>query len=150
MPETEPKAAPKVASIEKHRRAKASTALREQMDPVEDAIAAYQRGEFVIIVDDENRENEGDLCIAAEFATPENIAFMLRYTSGVICVPLTGERLDRLRIPMMVQQQPGDVRHRLHRLRRRARGSLHRHLGRRPRALPSTCSATRTPRRTTS
>ena len=103
MPETEPKAAPKVASIEKHRRAKASTVLREQMDPVEDAITAYQRGEFVIIVDDESRENEGDLCIAAEFATPENIAWLLRYSSGVICVPLTGERLDRLNIPMMVQ-----------------------------------------------
>ena len=103
MPETEPKAAPKVASIEKHRRAKASTASLEQLDPVEDAIQDYRAGRFVIVVDDESRENEGDLCIAAEFATAENIAFMLRYTSGVICVPLTGERLDRLHIPMMVQ-----------------------------------------------
>ena len=103
MPETEPKAAPKVASIEKHRRAKASTASREQLDPVEEAIQDYRPGRFVIVVDDESRENEGDLCIAAEFATSENIAFMLRYTSGVICVPLTGERLDRLNIPMMVQ-----------------------------------------------
>ena len=103
MPETEPKAGPKVASIEKHRRAKASTASREQLDPVEDAIQDYRAGRFVIVVDDESRENEGDLCLPAEFATPENIAFMLRYTSGVICVPLTGERLDRLNIPMMVQ-----------------------------------------------
>jgi 3,4-dihydroxy 2-butanone 4-phosphate synthase / GTP cyclohydrolase II len=103
MPETEPTVAPKVASIEKHRRAKASTASQEQLDPVEDAIQDYRAGRFVIVVDDESRENEGDLCLAAEFATSENIAFMLRYTSGVICVPLTGERLDRLNIPMMVQ-----------------------------------------------
>jgi 3,4-dihydroxy 2-butanone 4-phosphate synthase/GTP cyclohydrolase II len=103
MPKTEPEATSKVASIEKHRRAKASTASREQLDPVEDAIQDYRAGRFVIVVDDESRENEGDLCLPAEFATPENIAFMLRYTSGVICVPLTGERLDRLNIPMMVQ-----------------------------------------------
>src|SRR3990172_1180376 len=103
MPKTDPEAVPKVASIEKHRRAKASTASREHLDPVEDAIQDYRAGGFVIVVDDESRENEGDLCLAAEFATPENIAFMLRYTSGVICVPLTGERLDRLNIPMMVQ-----------------------------------------------
>jgi 3,4-dihydroxy 2-butanone 4-phosphate synthase/GTP cyclohydrolase II len=101
MKETRPQT-PKVESIAKHRRAKAATP-GEQLDSVEDAIAEYQRGRFVIIVDDESRENEGDLCIPAESATPENIAFMLRYTSGVICVPLTGERLDRLQIPMMVQ-----------------------------------------------
>jgi 3,4-dihydroxy 2-butanone 4-phosphate synthase/GTP cyclohydrolase II len=73
------------------------------LDSIEDAIAEYRAGNFVIIVDDEDRENEGDLAMAAEFATPENIAFMLRYTSGVICVPMTGDSLDRLRIPMMVQ-----------------------------------------------
>ncbi len=73
------------------------------LDSIEEAIEEYRAGRFVIIVDDEDRENEGDLAFAAEFATPENIAFMLRYTSGVICVPMTGEKLDRLRIPMMVQ-----------------------------------------------
>ena len=57
MPETEPKAAPKVASIEKHRRAKASTASRERLDPVEDAIRDYRAGRFVIVGDDESREN---------------------------------------------------------------------------------------------
>jgi 3,4-dihydroxy 2-butanone 4-phosphate synthase/GTP cyclohydrolase II len=101
MTETQPRATPKVESIEKHRRAR--TAPTHQLDSVEDAIAAYQRGEFVIIVDDESRENEGDLCLPAQFATPENIAWLLRYSSGVICVPLTGERLDKLQIPMMVQ-----------------------------------------------
>jgi 3,4-dihydroxy 2-butanone 4-phosphate synthase/GTP cyclohydrolase II len=73
------------------------------LDSIDAAIEEYRAGKFVIIVDDEDRENEGDLAMAAEFATPENIAFMLRYTSGVICVPMSGDRLDRLRIPMMVQ-----------------------------------------------
>ena len=54
-------------------------------------------GEIVVVVDDEDRENEGDLIMAAESATPEKIAFFLRHTSGVICVPLTGERLRRAR-----------------------------------------------------
>ena len=51
------------------------------------------------MVDDEDRENEGDLIMAAEFATPEAIAFFLRHTSGVICAPITGERLDELACP---------------------------------------------------
>jgi 3,4-dihydroxy 2-butanone 4-phosphate synthase/GTP cyclohydrolase II len=71
--------------------------------PVEDAVAAISRGEIVVVVDDEDRENEGDLIMAAEFATPEAIAFFVRHTSGVICVPLTGERLDELDIPLMVR-----------------------------------------------
>ena len=70
--------------------------------PIEDAIAAIARGEIVIVVDDEDRENEGDLIMAAEFATPENIAFFLSHTSGLICVPMTGDRLDQLDLPLMV------------------------------------------------
>ncbi len=69
---------------------------------VEDAIAAIARGEFVVVVDDADRENEGDLIIAAEKITPEAIAFMVRHTSGVICMPVVGPRLDDLRIPLMV------------------------------------------------
>ena len=69
---------------------------------IDEAIAAIAAGKPVIVVDDEHRENEGDLIIAAELATAETIAFMVRYTSGVICAPLTGERLDELAIPMMV------------------------------------------------
>ena len=53
-------------------------------------------GEIVVVVDDEDRENEGDLIMAAESATPEKIAFFVRHTSGVICAPLTGERCDEL------------------------------------------------------
>ena len=70
---------------------------------IEDAVAAIGRGEIVVVVDDEDRENEGDLIMAAEAATPEKIAFFVRYTSGLICVPMTGERLDELDIPLMVR-----------------------------------------------
>jgi 3,4-dihydroxy 2-butanone 4-phosphate synthase / GTP cyclohydrolase II len=70
--------------------------------PVEDAINAIGRGELVVVVDDVDRENEGDLIMAAEKVTPEAIAFMVRHTSGVICAPLTGERLDALEIGLMV------------------------------------------------
>ncbi|HZN14983.1 MAG TPA: bifunctional 3,4-dihydroxy-2-butanone-4-phosphate synthase/GTP cyclohydrolase II [Acidimicrobiales bacterium] len=70
--------------------------------PIEKAVAAIGRGEIVVVVDDEDRENEGDLIMAAEFATPENIAFFLSHTSGVICMPMTGERLDELDLPLMV------------------------------------------------
>ncbi|HEX9530511.1 MAG TPA: bifunctional 3,4-dihydroxy-2-butanone-4-phosphate synthase/GTP cyclohydrolase II [Acidimicrobiales bacterium] len=69
---------------------------------IEAAIDAVARGEVVVVVDDEDRENEGDLIMAAEFATPEKIAFFLAHTSGLICVPLTGERLDDLDLPLMV------------------------------------------------
>ncbi len=70
--------------------------------PIEDAVSALAAGELVVVVDDADRENEGDLIMAAEFATPERIGFMIRHTSGIICLPALGERLDELRIPMMV------------------------------------------------
>src|SRR5207249_7254616 len=71
---------------------------------VETAIEDYRSGKFVIIVDDENRENEGDLAIAAEFVTPDAINFMATNARGLICVSLTGERLDELQIPLMVSE----------------------------------------------
>ncbi len=71
------------------------------MDRVEDAIAAIGSGRIVIVVDDEDRENEGDLIMAAEFATPERIAFFLSHTSGVICVPMVADRLEELNLPQM-------------------------------------------------
>ncbi len=71
-------------------------------DHMQAAIDAFARGEFVLVVDDANRENEGDLILAAEHATAEKIAFMVRYTSGLICLPMTGERLDELDLPLMV------------------------------------------------
>jgi len=69
---------------------------------IEEAIEDYRAGRFVIIIDDEDRENEGDLCLAAEKVTPEAINFMARYGRGLICMPIIGQRLDELRIPMMV------------------------------------------------
>ncbi|MEY4130575.1 MAG: hypothetical protein RLZZ31_699 [Actinomycetota bacterium] len=70
---------------------------------IPEAVEAIARGEIVVVVDDEDRENEGDLIMAAEAVTPEKIAFFVRHTSGVICAPLTGERLDELEIPLMVR-----------------------------------------------
>lgn len=69
---------------------------------IREAIEDIRAGKFVIIVDDEGRENEGDLAIAAEKVTPEAINFMAKHGRGIICVAMTGERLDELRIPMMV------------------------------------------------
>jgi 3,4-dihydroxy 2-butanone 4-phosphate synthase/GTP cyclohydrolase II len=71
---------------------------------VEDAIAAFRRGQMVIIVDDEDRENEGDLAVAAAHATPDVINFMATHGRGLICLALTGQRLDELEIPLMVTQ----------------------------------------------
>ena len=72
-------------------------------DRVEDAIAAMGRGEIVVVVDDEDRENEGDLIMAAQFATEEKLAFFVNHTSGVICAPLPGEWCARLDLQLMVQ-----------------------------------------------
>jgi 3,4-dihydroxy 2-butanone 4-phosphate synthase/GTP cyclohydrolase II len=71
---------------------------------IENAIDAIARGEAVVVVDDANRENEGDLIIAAEKTTPEAMGFMVRHTSGVVCMPLEGTRLDELHLPMMVAE----------------------------------------------
>lgn len=77
---------------------------------VEQALNDIKNGKFVIVVDDQDRENEGDLIIAAEKVTPESIAFMIRHTSGIICMPMTGEHLDRLCIPQMVQENTESYR----------------------------------------
>ena len=69
---------------------------------IEEAVEEFRRGNFVIIIDDKDRENEGDLCIPAEKITPEKVNFMAKYGRGLICTPLTGQRLDELRIPLMV------------------------------------------------
>lgn len=71
---------------------------------IEEAVAAIGRGEMVIVVDDEDRENEGDLIMAAQYATPEAISFFIQHTSGLICVSVTGERLDQLKLPLMVAE----------------------------------------------
>jgi 3,4-dihydroxy 2-butanone 4-phosphate synthase/GTP cyclohydrolase II len=78
--------------------------MTKQLASVADAIKDYQDGKFVIIVDDDDRENEGDLAIAAEHITPDAINFMATYGRGLICIAMTGHMLDRLQIPLMVPQ----------------------------------------------
>src|SRR3954471_7601453 len=65
------------------------------------AVEEFRAGRMLVVVDDEDRENEGDLTIAAEKVTPEIINFMATYGRGLICLPLTGERCDNLRLPLM-------------------------------------------------
>src|ERR1035437_8731518 len=72
-----------------------------RLDSIERAVADIKAGKAVVVIDDEDRENEGDLIIAAELATPELVAFMVRYTSGYICVPITEAEADRLDLPPM-------------------------------------------------
>jgi 3,4-dihydroxy 2-butanone 4-phosphate synthase/GTP cyclohydrolase II len=83
---------------------------RGRFAPVDEAIAAIGRGEIIVVVDDEHRENEGDLIMAAEAATPEKIAFFLTHTSGVICMPMEGDRLDELELPLMVAENTESMR----------------------------------------
>jgi len=71
---------------------------------VEKAIAAYKAGKMIILMDDEERENEGDLCIAAEFATPEVVNFMATHGRGLICLSMAGSIIDKFNLPMMVER----------------------------------------------
>src|SRR3954467_12077743 len=75
------------------------------LERVNEAIGAIRAGKMVILVDDEDRENEGDLCMAAEFVTAEAINFMAMHGRGLICLTLVEEQIDRLPLPMM--QSPG-------------------------------------------
>ena len=74
------------------------------LSPIEDAIADIRAGKMVIVMDDEDRENEGDLTMAAELVTPDAVNFMTKHGRGLICVSMTGTRLDELHIPMMVSE----------------------------------------------
>ena len=69
---------------------------------IEEAIKDIQRGRFIIMVDDEDRENEGDIVIAAEKITPQRLNWMIKNARGILCVPVDGKRLDELQIPLMV------------------------------------------------
>ena len=80
------------------------------LDEVARAIKDIADGRPVVVVDDANRENEGDIILAAAKATPELLAFMIRYTSGVICAPMRGEDLDRLQLPLMTTQNTERMR----------------------------------------
>ena len=75
-----------------------------EFDEIADALAAIRNGECVVVVDDEKRENEGDLICAAQFATPQQINFMATEARGLICLAMQGERLDKLDLPLMVDR----------------------------------------------
>jgi 3,4-dihydroxy 2-butanone 4-phosphate synthase / GTP cyclohydrolase II len=75
-----------------------------QFDSIDSALADLKAGRMLVVVDDENRENEGDVICAAQFATPDNINFMAVQARGLICLALTGDRLDRLELPLMVSK----------------------------------------------
>jgi 3,4-dihydroxy 2-butanone 4-phosphate synthase/GTP cyclohydrolase II len=75
--------------------------MNVEFDPIEKVLEDFRQGRLVIVTDDSNRENEGDLIAAAEKATPELVNFMIHYTSGVLCVPMEGSDLDRLDLPLM-------------------------------------------------
>lgn len=77
---------------------------------INEAVEAIANGEFVVVVDDEDRENEGDLIIAGDAMTPEKMGFMVRYTSGVVCLAAEGTRLDELRLPPMVTHNTESLR----------------------------------------
>src|ERR1041384_210490 len=78
--------------------------MKAQFDSIESVVADIRRGKMVIVVDDADRENEGDLIMAAQFATPKDINFMAKFGRGLICVPTTSERLQQLGIERMVRQ----------------------------------------------
>ncbi|AFL50443.1 3,4-dihydroxy-2-butanone 4-phosphate synthase RibB [Sinorhizobium fredii USDA 257] len=86
---------PITATLERHEMA---------ISKIEDAIAVLARGGMIVAVDDEDRENEGDIIVASEAVTPETIAFMMKHARGLICVAMEGRRLDALEIPLMVPQ----------------------------------------------
>jgi 3,4-dihydroxy 2-butanone 4-phosphate synthase/GTP cyclohydrolase II len=84
--------------------------MKTKFDSIPAVLADIRQGKMVIVVDDADRENEGDLILAAEKATPQKISFMVRYTSGVICVPMAGDDLDRLGLPLMIEQNQERMR----------------------------------------
>ncbi len=79
------------------------------LSKIEEAIDDIRNGKMVIVIDDEDRENEGDLTMAAEMVTPEAINFMATYGRGLICVPMRGEQLDKLNLPLMVSNNTANL-----------------------------------------
>ncbi|EPY53634.1 3,4-dihydroxy-2-butanone 4-phosphate synthase [Schizosaccharomyces cryophilus OY26] len=80
------------------------------LSSIEEAIQDFKKGKFLVVLDDENRENEGDLIIAGANLTTEQMAFLVRHSSGYVCVPTTAERLNELNIPMMVENNEERMR----------------------------------------
>src|SRR5215469_15560610 len=87
-----------------------SDGRQTRLDDVERAVADIAAGRPVIVIDDADRENEGDIIFAASKATPQLLAFTIRHTSGVICVPMPRDMLDRLQLPLMTSQNAERMR----------------------------------------
>ena len=103
-----------------------------KLDSIESALADFREGKMVIVVDDEDRENEGDLIVAAEKITPEQVNFMLKNARGVLCAPVTLERCKELDLLPHGGEQHIDARHPVHRECRQARRMHHRSVNPRP------------------
>ncbi len=84
---------------------------KDVFDPIEDVVEAFRKGEIIVMTDDEDRENEGDLVCAAEMTTPETINFMIKYARGLVCVPMAEEMLARLGLAHMVPAHSSDKYH---------------------------------------
>ncbi|KAI8880334.1 3,4-dihydroxy-2-butanone 4-phosphate synthase [Backusella circina FSU 941] len=78
--------------------------MNVEFDPIKEALKVFAANKFILVMDDEDRENEGDLIIAAKNVTTEQMAFLIRYSSGYICAPTTPERLQELKLPLMVEK----------------------------------------------
>ena len=121
------------------------------LNSIDEILADIRQGRMVVIMDDEDRENEGDLVMAATMVRPEDVNFMARYGRGLICLTLTRDRCRQLRLPLMVSDTDLDHAHQLHAVHRGRGGRHHRHLRLRPRphhphgrrgrdARPRTCA----------
>jgi 3,4-dihydroxy 2-butanone 4-phosphate synthase/GTP cyclohydrolase II len=118
------------------------------LDTVDRALVDLAAGKAVLVIDDEDRENEGDLIFAAQLATPELVAFMVRYTSGYICVPITEANADRLDLPPMFRVNQ-DRRGTAYTVTVDAREGISTGISASDRATRSGCSPTPRPRRPT-
>lgn len=88
----------------------------EGLSPIAELVDDIRQGKMVILMDDEDRENEGDIIMAAEMVKPEHINFMARYACGLICMPMTRERCEQLNLPLMVLGQWLRLWHQVHAL----------------------------------
>ena len=114
-----------------------------RIDTIDEALAALRAGEIIVVVDDEDRENEGDFIMAAEKVTPEAVNFIAKHGRGLICLAATGERLRELDLAAHGGAQHRQPGHQLHRQHRRRRGHHHRHLAPPTAPAPWRCSSTR-------
>ena len=104
-------------------------------DTIQEVLQAFAKGELVVVTDDDDREGEGDLIVAASLCTAEKMAFIIRHTSGIVCAPITTDDARRLRLDPMVAHNEFQPHHRLHGLDRLQARRRHRHFGGRARLL---------------